>query len=405
MAPPHGPRTGRCKVYGVVVIFSAKKIVKILAEAIPSGSPLHEPEIAGNERVYVEECLKSGWVSPVGAFVDRFEGVLADYTGAGYAVACVNGTAALHTCLLMAGVASGDEVIIPTLTFVATANAVAYCGAVPHFADSEEATLGLDPAKLEKYLERTAHITQGKCFNRRTGKRIAAVVCMHTFGHPVDIDPLIKVCRHFKLPLIEDAAESLGSFYKDRHTGRDGLLSALSFNGNKIITTGGGGAVLTNDKELAKAARHLTTTAKLPHRWEFIHDRVGFNYRMPNINAAIGCAQMEQLPGFIDRKRRLARRYGEAFAGIAGVRFFHEPQNCRSNYWLNALILEKEHAGLRDSILEAANDAGVMTRPTWRPMHHLEMYKNCPSMNLDVAEDLYARIINIPSSPNLENDS
>lgn len=372
---------------------------------IPSGSSLHEPELAGNERIYVEECLASSWVSSVGAFVDRFEVALADYTGAGYAIACVNGTAALHTCLLLAGVQPGDEVIIPTLTFVATANAVAYCGAVPHFADSDEKTLGLDPVKLEKYLDRAAHITQGKCFNRRTGQRIAAVVCMHAFGHPVDLDSLSRVCRHFKLPLIEDAAESLGSFYKDRHTGRDGVLSALSFNGNKIITTGGGGAILTDDGELAKAAKHLTTTAKQPHRWEFIHDRTAFNYRLPNINAAVGCAQMEQLPGFVKRKRRLARRYGEAFAGVDGVRFFHEPPDCRSNYWLNALILEREHAGLRDAVLEAANDAGLMTRPAWRPMHFLEMYKNCPSMNLDGAESLYARLINIPSGPGLEHDS
>ena len=385
--------------------FDSETITGILAGLIPSGSPLHQPEIAGNERVYLGECLDSGWVSTVGAFVERFEGMLTDYTGAAHAVACVNGTAALHACLLLAGVKPDDEVIVPALTFVATANAVAQCGAVAHFADSDQRTLGLDAAKLEKYLEDIAEIRGEACINRNTGRRLSAVVCVHTFGHPVDLDSLAPVCARFKLALIEDAAESLGSWYKDRHTGNHGILSALSFNGNKIITTGGGGAILTNDPHLAREAKHLTTTAKTPHPWEFSHDRTGFNYRLPNINAAMGCAQMEQLGGFLKRKRILAERYRNAFAGVDGVSFFDEPQDCRSNYWLNVLLLDEEHAGLREAVLKSANDAGFLARAAWKPMHRLDMYKDCARMDLTVAENLYGRIVNIPSSANLAGNA
>lgn len=366
--------------------------------------PLHAPVFSGNEWQYVKECLDTGWVSSVGRFVDQFERMLVEYTGAGYAIAVVNGTAALHVALILAGVKPGDEVIIPDMTFVATANAVAYCGAVPHLADIDPATLGLDPDKLDRYLHEIVLVKEGVCINKSTGRPIRAVVPMHTFGHPVDLDKLVAVAEKYRLAVVEDAAESLGSFYKGKHTGTFGMLAAISFNGNKIVTTGGGGAILTNDPELAKLAKHLTTTAKLPHSWEYVHDRTGFNYRLPNLNAAVGCAQLEQLPGFLERKRRLADKYRAAFAGVSGVTFFTEPEGARSNYWLNVLLLDEAFASRRDELLETANAAGVMTRPAWTLMHRLEMYKQCPRMDLSNAEDIAGRLINIPSSANLVDE-
>lgn len=363
---------------------------------------MHEPSFGGNEWKYVKECLDTGWVSSVGKFVDRFEQELAIYTGVKHAVAVVNGTAALHVCLKLVGVEQGDEVLIPTLTFIATANAVSYCGAVPHFVDSDETTLGIDPQKLDLYLKEIAEVRPEGCFNKKTGCRIKAVLPMHTFGHPIDLDPLVEVCLRYQLELVEDAAESLGSYYKGRHTGNWGKVSALSFNGNKIITTGGGGAILTNDEQLGKLAKHLTTTARVPHKWSFIHDQIGFNYRLPNINAALGCAQLEQLPDFIKNKRALADNYRQAFAGINGIRFFTEPSFAQSNYWLNVLLLNNNFADQRDSLLDATNKLGIMTRPAWMLMHELEIYKSCPKMvSLSVAEDIERRLINIPSSANL----
>ena len=379
--------------------FDAEDVVDRLASVLPQGAVLHEPEFRGNEWAYVKECLDTGWVSSVGKYVDRFEDMLAEFTGVGRAVATVNGTAALHAALVLTGVEAGDEVMVPALTFAATANAVAYLGAVPHLADSEERTLGLDPAKLSTHLEEIAEPRDDHCFNRRTGRRLRAVVCMHTFGHPVDLDPLARVCERFRLTLIEDAAESIGSTYKGRHTGAWGRLSILSFNGNKTITTGGGGAILTGDGDLADRAKHLTTTAKLPHRWQYAHDTVGYNYRLPNINAALGCAQLEQLPGLVERKRRLAAAYETVFAKVPGVRFFSEPDFARSNYWLNVLLLDG--ADQRDAVLAESNDRGIMTRPAWTPMHHLPMFADCPRMDLTVADALFARIVNIPSSAHL----
>jgi len=379
----------------------AQGVLQALRTVLPATSPfigLHEPQFGGNEWLYVKECLDTGWVSSVGKFVDKFEEQLADYTGSAKAVAVVNGTAALHIALQLGGVRSGDEVLIPALTFIATANAVSYCGAIPHFIDSEERTLGLDPAKLADYLADSAEMRGGSCYNRHTGRRIKAVVPMHTFGHPVDLDPLCELCSRYGLSLIEDAAESLGSYYKGRHTGNHGILSALSFNGNKTITTGGGGAILTNDEQLGKLAKHITTTAKVPHKWAFAHDMVGYNYRMPNLNAALGCAQLEQLDGFLCRKRALAQRYREAFAALPGVRFVAEPEFARSNYWLNALLLEGDAAQERDALLELTNDSGVMTRPAWTLMHRLPMFVSAPRMDLSVALDLEKRMINLPSS-------
>lgn len=362
---------------------------------------LHEPTFEGNEWAYVKECLDTGWVSSVGKFVDRFEQELAAYTGVKRAVAVVNGTAALHMCLKLVGVERSDEVLIPALTFVATANAVDYCGAIPHFVDCEEPTLGMDPHKLNDYLAEIATMDDRGCVNRYTGRRIKAVVPMHTYGHPVDLDPLVEVCRRFGLELVEDTAESLGSFYKDRHTGNLGRVAALSFNGNKTITTGGGGAILTNDEDLGKLAKHLTTTAKVPHRWNFDHDRIGYNYRMPNINAALGCAQLEQLESYLARKRALAAQYRNTFAPIAGVRFVDEPGFARSNYWLNTLLFDDASGADRDAFLAMSNDAGIMTRPAWTPMHRLSMFVDCPRMDLSVTENLEKRMVNIPSSVNL----
>jgi len=359
---------------------------------------LHEPAFHGNEWEYLKECLETTFVSSVGEFVDRFEEGLAEYTGAKHAVAVVNGTAALHIAQLLAGVQPGDEVLVPALTFVATPNAVSHCGATPHFVDSEEQTLGIDPVRLNEYLATTTVQQNGNCLNSSTGKIIRALVPMHTFGHPADMKGLIAVAEEFNLAVVEDAAESLGSFYHDSHTGTLGLLGTLSFNGNKTITTGGGGAILTNDSELASHAKHLTTTARLPHAWEFRHDEVAYNYRMPNINAALGLAQLEQLRLFIDSKKRLFEAYREAFADVEGVRLFVEPKGCRSNYWLQTILLDKNNAHHRDAILQATNDEGIMTRPAWVPMHELAPYRNCPAMELPVTESLVSRLINIPSS-------
>jgi perosamine synthetase len=292
---------------------------------------------------------------------------------------------------------------LPALTFVATANAVTYCGAVPHFVDSTESTLGIDPDRMAEYLRGIADLRDGECRNRRTGRRIKAVVPMHTFGHPVDMDSLKEVAAEFRLALVEDAAESLGSYYKGDHTGPLGTVGALSFNGNKVITTGGGGAIVTKDSALAARAKHLTTTARTAHRWSFLHDEVGYNYRMPNLNAALGCAQMEALPALVRRKRDLADRYAAAFAGVAGVRVFREPSFASSNYWLNVLILDEDAAGKRDEILDRTNAGGIHTRPIWTPIHLLPMYAGCPRMELETVTNLERRIVCLPSGPRLSS--
>jgi perosamine synthetase len=380
---------------------SVEVVDAIRAVAGPGPVALHEPRFGGNEWAYVKECLDSTFVSSVGKFVDRFEAELATYTGAKYAVAVVNGTAALHIALKLAGVTIGDEVIAPALSFVATANAISYCGATPHFCDSEERTLGMDPQALREYLQATTEIRGGSCLNKRTGKVIRAIVPMHTFGHPVDIDGVVAVASDFGLALVEDAAESLGSTIGGRHTGTFGLVGTLSFNGNKTITTGGGGALLLNDMALARRAKHITTTAKVQHRWEFQHDEVAYNYRLPNINAALGCAQLEQLPELVAAKRQLFQSYRAAFASVNNVTVFKEPNGCRSNYWLQVLLLDESVANMRDQILEAANDAGFMTRPVWNLMFAQPAFANCPRMELPVAASLHRRLINLPSSAQL----
>lgn len=360
--------------------------------------PLHSPIFEGNEEKYLVDCVRSNFVSSVGEYVNKFEKALQEYTGMKHAVVCVNGTAALHISLLLLGVKAGDEVLMPAMTFIATANAVSYIGAIPHFIDVEEKSLGVDADKLREYLDEISEVKDGVCYNKESGKCIKAIVPMHTFGHPVDMDKLHAVAQCFFIEVIEDAAESLGSYYKGKHTGKTSKLSAISFNGNKIMTTGGGGAILTDDVELAKRAKHITTTAKIPHKWEFNHDMVGFNYRMPALNAALGLAQIERLDSFIEKKRVLAQNYKLALKDIIELTFFEEPDYAKSNYWLNAIILKKGYEEFKEQVLEITNNNGIMTRPIWTLLNKLEMFKTCPKMNLDVSESLEQRVINIPSS-------
>lgn len=379
----------------------ADRVVAAVRRVTKGPAALHEPDIAGKEWAYVKDCLNTGWVSSVGSYVDRIESMLCAVTSSPHAIATASGTAALHTALLLAGVRPGDEVIVPSLTFVATANAVSYCHAIPHFADCEDRTLGLNAGRLGVYLEELTRRDGGACVNKRTGRVIRAVVAMHAFGHSCDVEALAQVAERFGIVFVEDAAESLGTTYKGRHTGTFGRIAALSFNGNKIVTTGGGGAVLTSDADLACRAKHLTTTAKTPHRWEFFHDEVGFNYRLPNVSAAIGCAQLEKLDEFVAAKRRLADLYTEAFAGVTGVSLVREPEGSRSNYWLNVLLLDSATASQRNRILAAANDAGLGLRPAWQPMHVLPMYLDCPRMALPTTEDIFRRALCLPSSARL----
>ncbi len=364
-------------------------------------APLHAPEFRGREWEYVKDCLDTGWVSSVGSYVDRIERDLEAFSGVKHAVAVANGTAALDVCYRLAGVEAGDEVLTPTLTFVATANAVTYRGAVPHFVDAETETLGVDPARLDAYLHAIAQARDGVCINLRTGRPIRALTVMHVFGHPSDVDGLVQVAARWNLVLVEDAAEALGSRWRGRHAGGFGRLAALSFNGNKIVTTGGGGAVLTDDPALARRAKHLTTAAKVPHRWAFDHDEIGWNYRMPNLNAALGCAQLERLPDMMTRKTRLAERYAAAFEGIEGVRVLRPREGASVNHWLNVLMLDRPDRALRDRVLETLNDAGYQARPLWTPMHRLPIYEDCPRDALPVAEALEDQVINLPSSANL----
>ena len=380
----------------------SSEVVQAIRRVVgPGRVELHEPTFNGNEWQYLKECLDSTYVSSVGKFVDQFEVEIANFTGAKHAISVVNGTAALQIALKLAGVKAGDEVLIPALTFIATANAVTYCNATPHFVDSEESTLGIDSLKLREYLSGNTSQVSGQCLNSNSGKVIRALVPMHTFGHPSDLEALLAISKDFNIVLVEDAAESLGSYFNGKHTGTIGLLGTLSFNGNKTITTGGGGAILTDDSNLAKHAKHLTTTAKLPHPWEFRHDEIGYNYRMPNLNAALGCAQLEQLPEKLLAKRVLFKRYQETFADIEGIKLMAEPINCRSNYWLQNLILDESQANQRDTILETTNKNGIMTRPAWELINFLPPYTHCPSMDLQSSNSILKRLISIPSSPSL----
>ena len=375
-----------------------EKIVDFIRKTFnkPSGFiALHEPVFAGNEKKYLEECIDTTYVSSVGKFVDQFEIEMAKYAGVAKAVVCVNGTNAIHLALQLVGVQRDCEVITQPLTFIATANAIAYCGAIPVFLDVDKETMGLSPKSLQQFLEGQTEQKNGNCYNKTTGRKIAACVPMHTFGHPCKIDEIANICQKFNIELVEDAAESLGSYYKGKHTGTFGKIGVLSFNGNKIITSGGGGMLLFNDEKLAQKAKHLSTQAKVAHPWEFIHDEIGYNYRMPNINAALGLAQLEQINKFLAAKRKLAKEYSEFFKTL-NIGYFDEPANSKANYWLNTIKFENRKE--RDSFLEFSNAKGVMTRPAWRLMNELPMFANCQTDDLKNAIELAERIVNIPSS-------
>jgi len=375
-----------------------EKIVSFIKSLYPTENPvpLHAPRFSGNEKKYLIDCIDTTYVSYVGEYVGRFEDAIRQFTGAKCAVAVSSGTAALHVALLLTGVAPGDEVITQPLTFVATANAISYCSAQPVFVDVERPTLGLDPEKLNDFLINDCILkSDGRCYNKVTGRKIAACVPMHTFGHPVRIDQIIEICQRYKIQVVEDAAEALGSFYKGKYAGTFGEAGTLSFNGNKPVTTGGGGMIITNDETLAAKAKHLTTTAKKPHPWEFIHDDVGYNYRMPNINAAVGCAQMECFAGVLENKSATAQMYNQFFQDI-GIPFITEPAHARSNYWLNTIVLKDRQE--RDQFLAYATGKGIQTRPVWTLMPNLPMYRHCQCTPLETARWLEERLVSIPSS-------
>ena len=377
-----------------------EKIIELIRErykAKPNEKiMLHPPTFIGNEKKYLNECIDSTFVSSVGPFVDRFERDMEAYTGAKKAVVCVNGTNALHLALFLCGVKSGDEVLTQALTFIATCNAISYIGAHPVFIDVDENTMGLSPTALKRWLEKNAEIKEGECRNRKTGRRIKACVPMHTFGHPARIDEIVEICNEWNIDVIEDAAESIGSLYKGKHTGTFGKIGAISFNGNKTITTGGGGMLLFNDEELGHHAKHLTTQAKVAHPWEFFHDSVGYNYRMPNINAALGCAQLECIDKFIESKRETAAIYEAFFADVPeGIRFMKEPENSRSNYWLCAVLLPDRQT--RNEFLSYSNNNNVMTRPVWTLMNELPMWREAQTDGLETTTYLADRLVNIPS--------
>lgn len=373
-----------------------RSVVDLVRDIYGEGAiPLHRPVFEGNEKRYLVECIDSNFVSSVGAKVTEFEQRISGFTGSGFAIATVNGTAALHVALQLAGVDRGDEVLSQALTFIATCNALSYAGARPVFIDVDRDTMGMSPEALCRWLQANAETRGGQAYNRGTGRRIAACVPMHTFGFPLRIAEIVAICDKYGIPVVEDAAESLGSYVDGRHTGTFGKLATLSFNGNKTITTGGGGMIVTDDESLAKRAKHLTTTAKIPHPFEFVHDEVGYNYRLPNLNAALGCAQMERLPEMLAIKAGVARRYAEFFEGT-GVRFVEPLPGCVANRWLNAIVLESESE--RDEFLRYTNAQGVMTRPIWRLMPRLEMYKDCQHDGLENSYWLESRVVNLPSS-------
>lgn len=358
--------------------------------------PLSVPVFKGNEKKYLEECIDTTFVSSVGKFVDRFEDEMANYTNSKKAVVCVSGTNALHMSMMLVGVERNDEVLTQALTFIATCNAISYIGAHPVFIDVDKSTMGLSPISMKEWLCKNAFIKDGACYNKNSGRRIKACVPMHTFGHPTRIVEIADICNEYHIELVEDAAESIGSTYKGKHTGTFGKVGAISFNGNKTITTGGGGMLLFQDEELGALGKHLTTQAKIPHRWEFKHDHIGYNYRMPNINAALGCAQLEMLDEIIESKRKIASQYIEFFKNVDDIQFFVEPENSRSNYWLNAVILKDKQAQLE--FLQETNDNKVMTRPIWELMNNLDMFKHCEHDGLKNTIWFADRVVNIPSS-------
>ena len=385
-----------------MAIDAADFVARIRSVIGESATPLglHEPELGELDKKYLNDCIDSTFVSSVGAYIPEFEQRMQEITGAKYAIAASNGTSALHIALYVVGVEHGDEVMVPSLSFVATANAVAHAGAVPHFIDSEYATLGMSPDRLRERLSQMKR-EGGKVYNPETGARIAAISPMHALGHPVRIKEIVAIADEYGIPVVEDAAESLGSYVDGQHTGTFGLTGMISFNGNKIVTTGGGGVILTNDDELGKRAKHLTTTAKLAHKWEFEHDEIAWNYRMPNLNAALGMAQLDKYPRYLEQKRRLAAKYAAAFEGLSGMSFVPEPAGTSSNYWLCAVRLDEPDLALRDEIMGAAHEAGLLVRPMWNLLHKQRMYAEAGRGDVTVATDLHASLICIPSTPAL----
>ncbi len=375
-----------------------KKVVDFIKSTFNTDEfiPLHEPKFIGNEKKYLNDCIDSTFVSSVGKYVDKFEQEFAKKVGSKYAIAVVNGTAALHISLLLANVEEEDEVITQALTFIATCNAVSYIKAKPIFVDVDLDTMGMSPKSLQTFLENNCEIINNKCINKSTQKIIKACVPMHTFGHACKIDEIKKICEDWNISLVEDSAESLGSFYKNKHTGTFGKLGAFSFNGNKIITSGGGGVIVTDDEILAKRAKHLTTTAKIPHPFEYVHDEIAFNYRMPNLNAALLVAQLEQLDKFIKNKKELTQLYKNFFKNFPNIEFVESPKNCNSNYWLQSIIFDNKEN--REKFLEFTNENLVMTRPIWNLMNELKMFENCQSSELVNSKYLVQRVVNIPSS-------
>ena len=355
------------------------------------------PHLAGNEWKYVKECLDTNWVSSAGPFVDRFERDMAQYLGLPHAVATVNGTAALHVALLAAGVTAGDEVLLPAFTFVATANAVAYCGAHPVFLDSEEASWGLDPVRLAEFLDGECEVRAGRVVNRRTGRVVRALLPVHLYGHPCDLDPMLALARRYPLAVVEDSAEALGARYRGRAVGADGLAGCLSFNGNKIITPGAGGMVLTREPAVAARVRQLTTQAR-GDAIEFVHDEIGFNYRLSNLHAALGVAQLEQLDGFVEDKRRTAAFYQQAFARVDGVRPFVEAPWARSTYWMASVLLDEGRCPDVAALIRDLNAAGIQARPLWRPLHLQPAFRSAQAAAVSVAERLHARGLSLPCS-------
>jgi perosamine synthetase len=359
--------------------------------------PLHEPRFLGNEKKYLNDCIDSTFVSSVGKYVDKFEEEFAKKVGSKYAIATVNGTSALHIALILANVKANDEVITQPLTFVATCNAISYIGAKPIFVDVDLDTMGLSPKSLLEFLKTNCEIKNNKCLNKNTGNIIKACVPMHTFGHPCKISEIKEICDKWNISLVEDSAESLGSYYKNKHTGTFGKLGVFSFNGNKIITSGGGGVIVTDDEKLVIRAKHLTTTAKIPHKWEYYHDKIGYNYRMPNLNAALLLAQLEQLDTFIKSKRDLVLKYQEFFSNYNDdINLIKEPENCKSNYWLQSILIKNKSK--KEEFLEYTNKNGIMTRPIWKLMNELEMFKDCQKSNLENSKFLEQRVVNISSS-------
>ncbi len=380
----------------------SNQIPKLVKKVLGAGvHRLHEPLFLGKEKIYLKNTINQNLVSSTGEYVNKFEEKIKKFTKSKFAVAVVNGTQAIYISLKACGIKQNEEVLVPALTFVGTVNAISYSGAKPHFVDSEINNFGIDCFKLENYLNKITKFKNGKCMNKNTGRVISAIVPVHIFGHPCNIEKIIKISRKFNLIVIEDAAEALGSFYKKKHLGTFGDVGCISFNGNKIITTGGGGMVITNKKQIAKKIKHLTTTAKAKHKWEYIHDEIGYNFRMPNLNAALGIAQLEKIHIFLKAKRILFKKYFEAFKRIQGVSVYEEPKNATSNYWLQTVVLKKNSISLRNKILEKLHKNLIYARPAWKLISELKPYKNSQKMNLSGAKEIYNRIINLPSSQSL----